>query len=129
MRRKLDVTYDDMIQLRAKGYSNKDIANMLEISVPTVRRYIGNQGCHMESVTRTPDRCEITKPLVETEVKVMRQIVAVNGYGFDLNMDEKSMVVKLPDIRGEFYIHISEVEKFKAALDAVVNLMNAEVSV
>lgn len=129
MRRKLDVTYDDMMQLRLKGYSNKDIANMLEISVPTVRRYIGKQGCHMESVTRTPDRCGITKPRVETEVKVMRQIVAVNGYGFDLNMDEKSMVVKLPDIRGEFYIHVSEVEKFKAALDAVVNLMNAEVTV
>ena len=95
----------------------------------TGARYIGNQGCRMESVTRTPERCGISKPQTETEIKILRKVVAVNGYGFDLNMDEKSMVVKLPDIRGEFYIHVSEVEKFKAALDAVVNLMNAEVSV
>ena len=126
MRRKLDVTYDDMMQLRAKGYSNKDIANMLEISVPTVRRYIGNQGCRMESVTTTPERCGITKPQEKIEIKVLRQIVAVNGYGFDVNTAEHKIHITTPNRIGELTIYADEIEKFKQALDAVSVLLAEE---
>ncbi len=48
MRRKIDVTAAEMLTLREEGLSNHDIAKSLDISVNTVRRYIGAQGCHME---------------------------------------------------------------------------------
>jgi predicted transcriptional regulator len=41
--RKIDVTASEMMALRNEGYSNKDIANLLEINPLTVRRYIGCQ--------------------------------------------------------------------------------------
>lgn len=40
---KIGVSASEMMALRNEGYSNKDIANLLEISRHTVRRYIGNQ--------------------------------------------------------------------------------------
>ena len=49
--RQLDITPSEMMELRNQGYSNKDIANMLDISAMTVRRYIGNQNRHMDSLT------------------------------------------------------------------------------
>ena len=44
MARKLGVSKNEMLQLREQGYSNKDIANLLEIHYATVHRYIGAQG-------------------------------------------------------------------------------------
>ena len=49
---KIDVSVSEMLKLREDGYSNKDIAQMLEISLPTVYKYIGKQCKHMESVYR-----------------------------------------------------------------------------
>lgn len=48
--KKIDVSASEMRTLREQGYSNKDIANLLEISLPTVNRYIGPQGRRMESM-------------------------------------------------------------------------------
>lgn len=45
--RRLDITPSEMMELRKQGYSNRDIAAMLEISHETVRKYIGNQGKRM----------------------------------------------------------------------------------
>lgn len=44
MARKLGVSVSEMLHMREQGLSNKDIANLLEISYPTVLRYIGPQG-------------------------------------------------------------------------------------
>ena len=46
--RRLDVTASDMMELRNQGYSNYDIAKMLDIGQSTVQRYIGAQGKRME---------------------------------------------------------------------------------
>lgn len=67
MRRKIDVTAAEMLQLREQGYSNIDIAASLDISVATVRRYIGRQDGRMESFAafkNTPPRQKMEK---ETE--------------------------------------------------------------
>lgn len=55
MRRKIDVTADEMLHLRENGLSNYDIAKSLDISVSTVKRYIGNQGCRMERLAAFAD--------------------------------------------------------------------------
>ena len=44
MRRKIDVTPSEMLEMRAEGMSNHDIAKSLDISYATVVKYIGKQG-------------------------------------------------------------------------------------
>ena len=44
MPRRTGVSRNEMLELRKQGLSNKDIANVLEISTATVFRYIGAQG-------------------------------------------------------------------------------------
>lgn len=39
-----DVSIDEMMELRNEGYSNHEIAELLDCSYQTVKRYIGNQG-------------------------------------------------------------------------------------
>lgn len=54
--RRIDITPSEMMELRNQGYSNKDIANMLDISNETVRKYIGNQGCRMGKLAAFADK-------------------------------------------------------------------------
>lgn len=59
MRRKIDVTAGEMLALREQGMSNHDIAASLDISIATVRRYIGRQDGRMEGYAafkNTPPR-------------------------------------------------------------------------
>ena len=44
MKKKLEVTPAEMLELRAQGMPNHDIAKSLDISMNTVYRYIGSQG-------------------------------------------------------------------------------------
>ena len=44
MARKIGVSKSEMLQMRAEGLSNKDIANLLEVHVATVYNHIGPQG-------------------------------------------------------------------------------------
>jgi predicted transcriptional regulator len=44
MGRRIGVTASEMLTMREEGMSNHDIAKALDISVPTVLRYIGKQG-------------------------------------------------------------------------------------
>lgn len=55
MRRKIDVTAGEMLELREQGLSNHDIARSLDISYETVRRYIGNQNGRMENLAAFAD--------------------------------------------------------------------------
>lgn len=55
MRRKIDVTAGEMLELREQGLSNHDIARCLDISEQTVRRYIGKQDGHMERLAAFAD--------------------------------------------------------------------------
>ena len=44
MRKKLEVTPSEMLELRAQGMSNHDIAKSLDVDTTTVYKYIGKQG-------------------------------------------------------------------------------------
>lgn len=48
MFRKIYVTADEMLRMREQGMSNHDIAKSLDVSIATVKRYIGAQGRRME---------------------------------------------------------------------------------
>lgn len=54
--KKLEVTASEMLELRQEGLSNADIAALLDISVPTVFKYIGKQGCRMERLAVFADK-------------------------------------------------------------------------
>lgn len=49
MYQKISVTPAEMLEMRAEGMSNRDIANVLDISYSTVLKYIGAQDCRMDS--------------------------------------------------------------------------------
>ena len=67
MARKIGVSRNEMLQLREQGLSNRDIANSLEISIPTVLRYIGKQGRRMENLAafNDPKNKKVEKPSEE----------------------------------------------------------------
>lgn len=64
MKKKLEVTPAEMLELRAQGMSNHDIAKSLDISMSAVYRYIGSQGGRMERVQAFADDKPI-KPKAE----------------------------------------------------------------
>ena len=71
MRRKIDVTPDEMLELRERGYSNHDIAKSLDVSMETVRRYIGKQNGRMEGLAAFKDTPPRKKMETKTEVNPM----------------------------------------------------------
>ena len=102
MARKIGVSTSEMLQLREQGLSNRDIANVLEISYPTVCRYIGEQGRHMESLAAfrpTPKAEELPKveearKPVDT-LKIMREAVksADGTFTAEIDYDCKMLMV------------------------------------
>jgi hypothetical protein len=71
MRRKIDVTVGEMLTLREQGLSNHDIARSLDISVQTVRRYIGKQNGHMENLAAFADHSPRKKKEVKEEMPMI----------------------------------------------------------
>ena len=69
MKRKLQITASEMLEMRKQGMSNHDIAKSLEISYPTVLRYIGKQGGHMEGLDAFKDAPSPKKEEAKEEVK------------------------------------------------------------
>ena len=67
MYRKIYITASEMLEMRKQGMSNHDIAKSLDISVPTVIRYIGKQGERMENLAAFADSPARKKRKKETE--------------------------------------------------------------
>lgn len=124
-RNRLEITKSEMLELRKQGMSNKDIAATLEISLPTVYKYIGKQMCRMDSVTRDhkqpPPPAEVPRQAA-AQVQVVSQVVAINGFVFDINMAERTFLVQHP-YQQHFGLRADAVEDFKAALDAVKRIV------
>ena len=126
MKRKVDVTYDELMEFRKKGYSNRDIAKMLEISYPTVLRYIGKQGKKMDSVIKEPVRCGIKKPCEDVNVpkiQIVRQMAVVNGYELDVDVANGFATVSLPGENYLLKVSSEDVDKLKQALDVVKGML------
>lgn len=80
MRRKLDVTASEMLELRRQGYDNKQIAEQLEVSYATVWRYIGKSDVERGNIICEESRIEPEKK--EPKVEVISETIAVNGFIF-----------------------------------------------
>lgn len=103
MRRKIDVSASEMMELRREGLSNKDIAEVLDISVQTVRRYIGAQGCRMERLAAFADKgkkkpveeesCETKKQMTKPKYVPTRETYKVGEMGIVIDTAERAISV------------------------------------
>lgn len=66
--KKCEVSASEMMEMRREGLSNKDIAELLEISVPTVHKYIGKQGGRMERLAVFADKGKKKQPEAKEEI-------------------------------------------------------------
>ncbi len=66
--KKCEVSASEMMEMRREGLSNADIAELLEISVPTVHKYIGKQGRRMERLAVFADKGKKKQPEAEEEI-------------------------------------------------------------
>lgn len=66
--KKCEVSASEMMEMRREGLSNADIAALLDISVQTVRNYIGNQGGRMERLAVFADKGKKKQPEAEEEI-------------------------------------------------------------
>lgn len=101
MRRKIYVTAEEMLELRRQGLSNHDIAKSLDVSVPTVRRYIGKQDGHMEGLAAFKDapprkkQEEAVKPMIpKYEPKPNREWYTVGELNIELNQCSKALGIE-----------------------------------
>lgn len=102
MRRKLDVTASDMLALREQGLSNHDISASLDISIATVRRYIGKQGGHMEGLAafkesppprKTEDKGVEMPVIPKYEPKPVTEIYAAGESRLELNNEDRILTI------------------------------------
>lgn len=66
--KKCEVSASEMMEMRREGLSNADIAELLEISVPTVHKYIGKQGRRMERLAVFADKGKKKQQEAEEEI-------------------------------------------------------------
>lgn len=69
MRQRVGITPAEMLTMREEGLSNRDIANILDISYATVVRYIGKQGCRMDSLAAFKDAPKVKEVKEEKHVE------------------------------------------------------------
>ena len=128
--KKLDISVTELLAMREQGYSNKDICNILEISLPTVLRYIGKQPMRMESVTKHMD--SKPRPHIDTHepknpeaprVQIVSQIVTVGEYAFELNMINKTINISGTNGCQFVLVRQDDAEKFAEAVMAVQKFM------
>ena len=96
MARKIGVSASEMLQLREQGYSNADIANLLEISKASVQLYIGAQGGRMDSLAafKKPKTEKVETP--KEEPKKQRQQQASRVVADDDEDDRMPIVTFRP---------------------------------
>lgn len=105
MKRRLDISKSEMLQLREQGLSNRDIAKCLEISVQTVRNYIGAQRRRMDNLAAfdtpkiKPPEQQIQgnaqPPRAVDKLEVAYEIVKSADGTFDASLDYESKTLSL----------------------------------
>lgn len=114
MARRIGVTASEMLTMREEGMSNHDIAKALDISVPTVIRYIGKQGCRIPGLAAFRD----THPVKEEVVAVKQTAPSYEpkpvseryGVGdFTADLDRESRCVTLSSVSGDIVFAYEDV--------------------
>lgn len=130
MARKIDVSRSEMLQMREQGLSNKDIANLLEISVATVHRYIGPQGCRMESMAafnefkpekvETPEEEQKLAPMAVDSLEMVYEVVKSADGTFRAELDYESKCASILDSTVSFE-QLAELATFVIGLAGRIN--------
>lgn len=130
MAKKIEVSQSEMLHMREQGLSNKDIANVLEISVATVFRYIGPQGGRMESLAAfnepKPEKVETHmeehKPATKAvdSLEMVYEIVKSADGSFRAEVDYESKCVSILDSTIAFE-QLAELSTFIIGLAGRVN--------
>lgn len=94
---KIDVSVSEKLQLREDGYSNKDIARLLEISLPTVYKYIGKQRKHMESMYPQSTPKEKAEDVNRDVIRVVSHVISIDGYLFDVSNVTNTVTMSTAD--------------------------------
>jgi predicted transcriptional regulator len=119
----IELSVSEMMRLREDGYSNKDIAKMLDISIPTVYRYIGSQGQRVPSVIAHWHEKEVEQPQEEkTQIQIIEQTIAVGGFCFKINQANKTITAMLPN-QSEVCFSGDGVDEFVEALKMATQFM------
>lgn len=104
--KKVEVSAAEMMEMRREGLSNADIAELLEISVQTVRNYIGNQGRHMERLAVFADKRKKKQPEAEEEIRETKKQMTkpkyvpvceaykFDGMEIDVRADDRTITIK-----------------------------------
>lgn len=93
MRRLTDqVSVDEMLKMREAGMTNQDIANSLNASVITVRRYIGTQAGNRSRRMETPVRATAA-PVPAPALAVSNRVTYLEGAVAEYTVDTKSETV------------------------------------
>ena len=103
--KKLEVSASEMMELRRQGLSNADIAAVLDISVPTVFKYIGKQGRRMERLAVFADKgkkkeageeeiCETKKQMAKPRFLPTSEHYFVDGMDVDIDFCAEQIVLK-----------------------------------
>lgn len=101
MSKRIGVTASEMRAMREEGMSNRDIANVLDISLPTVLKYIGRQDGRMESFDAFKDKPKKKETetneevrIPEYEPKAFREWYEVCGFNFEINHNAQKLVIE-----------------------------------
>lgn len=94
MYRKIHVTASEMLEMRKQGMSNHDIAKSLDISIATVKRYIGAQGRRMERYAAFADpkpepKKNETPVIPKYEPKPVKEAYVIGNLEITLNNDDR----------------------------------------
>lgn len=130
MAKKIEVSRSEMLQMREQGLSNKDIANVLEISVATVFRHIGAQGGRMESLAafneskpkevETPKEEQKPAPKAVDSLEMVYEIVKSADGTYRAEVDYESKCVSILDSTIAFE-QLAELATFIIGLAGRVN--------
>lgn len=111
--RKLDITPSEMMELRKQGYSNGDIAQMLDIGKSTMQRYIGKQGCRIGHLAAFEDKLKNkaivapAEPAIPTYVpKITRARYKVSAE-IDVEIDHIGETLNIESPNGDICICIT----------------------
>lgn len=110
MKRRIDISADEMLRMREDGMSNHDIAAALDISIVTVRRYIGKQGCRMERLEAFSD-CQPKRqpePEIKAEAYNLKPVIETYRAGdasVEVTIDhDKGEIVVSDAVGAEIYL-------------------------
>lgn len=146
MRRRLsdEVSVQEMLELRARGYKNSEIAEQFEVTPTTILRYIGKNNGRPSKVRRyypeeskglSPDdyaackahieakKAEASKPTLDEEgtLELVNVVLTYKGEATTYHVDREKNVLYMDN--GEFNLDklavlISELTKLKEAVKA-----------